>query len=83
MNATPNYQTDAVKLLAEQLNKKARVHISDGRVFEGFFCCVDNAVNLVLYDAVEFKQGNARRIGLISIPGKHILQFKVFEYDYV
>ncbi|KAL0476606.1 N-alpha-acetyltransferase [Acrasis kona] len=66
------------KIIQSWVNKHMRVNISDGRVFSGRFICVDNLKNVILTDAVEYKKINdeeddKRRIGLVMLPGEHIL----------
>jgi small nuclear ribonucleoprotein (snRNP)-like protein len=53
------------------LGKRLRMTITDGRVFEGIFECVDRDSNVVLADAIETRGSDSRNLGLIMVPGSH------------
>ena len=75
------------------LGKTLRVKISDGRVIEGQFQCLDKDMNLILCHATEyFGMGDAsisenpqdlglssRSMGSAMVPGQHILNILVQE----
>eukprot|EP00735_Rhodelphis_limneticus_P007676 TRINITY_DN20271_c0_g1::TRINITY_DN20271_c0_g1_i1::g.19775::m.19775 TRINITY_DN20271_c0_g1::TRINITY_DN20271_c0_g1_i1::g.19775 ORF type:complete len:102 (-),score=-6.40,sp/Q55A45/RSMB_DICDI/54.93/7e-17,LSM/PF01423.17/1e-10,Flag1_repress/PF03614.8/0.075 TRINITY_DN20271_c0_g1_i1:19-324(-) len=71
--------------------RRMRITVDDGRVVVGRFQCFDKHKNVVLSEAEEFrvryfKNGNAsredvRRIGLILIPGDHMVRCEVEEPD--
>jgi small nuclear ribonucleoprotein (snRNP)-like protein len=46
-----------VHLLRSYLNFKARIEISDGRIFIGTFVCIDKQKNIILAQAEEHRQG--------------------------
>lgn len=51
---------EAVRELTGYISKMARVHVSDGRSFEGQFLGVDGHRNLLLSEALELSQGEKR-----------------------
>ncbi|KAM7349659.1 LSMD1 domain-containing protein Sbat [Cochliomyia hominivorax] len=65
--------------LRRWLGKPFRVVITDGRVLVGFFNCTDKDANIVLSMCVEFLEGgkDARILGNVMIPGKHIVSVSV------
>ena len=65
--------------LRKWLGKVFRVVISDGRVLVGFFNCTDKDANLVLSMCSEYlEEGkDARMLGNVMIPGKHIVSISV------
>ncbi|TPX64398.1 hypothetical protein SpCBS45565_g05913 [Spizellomyces sp. 'palustris'] len=70
-----------IQRLRDYLNHKARITISDGRIFIGHFVCIDKGQNTILAGAEEFKNGERRFVGLIMVPGKHLIkaEFEVNE----
>lgn len=59
-----------------------RVKISDGRVIEGEFACLDRDLNIILNKAIEFfsmdamENGNeetSKTLGQAMVPGAHII----------
>ncbi|KAI8064219.1 hypothetical protein BC940DRAFT_306461 [Gongronella butleri] len=70
-----------INTLRSYLNFKARVHISDGRTFIGTFVCVDKQKNIILAQAEEFRQDEKRLVGLIMIPGAHLVKVEVEDLD--
>lgn len=68
---------DAVKAL---LGGTLRVTLTDGRIFEGVFSCLDKSFNVVLNEACELsptgarKHFNARAGGVIIVPGARIVK---------
>ncbi|GAO49092.1 hypothetical protein SAICODRAFT_7546 [Saitoella complicata NRRL Y-17804] len=74
----------AVQKLQSWLNKKTRVHASDGRIFDGKFVCVDRDQNVILADTDEYrieKPEEKRFMGLVVVPGKHITKFEIQQLD--
>jgi len=67
------------KNLRKWLGKAFRVKITDGRVLIGYFNCTDRDSNLVLSMCSEYlEEGNdARILGNVMIPGKHIVSISV------
>lgn len=54
-------------LIDSLLGTSARVTLSDGRIFEGTFECVDNSFNAII---------RTIKMGLVMAPGKHITKFE-------
>lgn len=65
--------------LRRWLGKPFRVVITDGRVLVGFFNCTDKDANIVLSMCAEYLEGgkDARILGNVMIPGKHIVSVSV------
>ncbi|KAJ3159739.1 N-alpha-acetyltransferase 38, NatC auxiliary subunit [Geranomyces michiganensis] len=63
--------------LASLLNERMRITISDGRVFVGYFMCIDRSRNTILAAADEFKNDERRFVGLIMIPGNHLVKAEI------
>ncbi|KAI8085202.1 uncharacterized protein BX664DRAFT_338800 [Halteromyces radiatus] len=70
-----------VNLLRSYLNFKARIQITDGRIFIGTFVCVDKQKNIILAQAEEFRQEERRLVGLIMIPGIHLVKVETEDLD--
>ncbi|RKP14696.1 hypothetical protein BJ684DRAFT_18912 [Piptocephalis cylindrospora] len=68
---------ESVRELTGCISKMARVHISDGRSFEGQFLGVDGHQNLLLAEALECNQDTKRFVGLVMVPGKYLERFEV------
>ncbi|KAL1936230.1 hypothetical protein VTP01DRAFT_364 [Rhizomucor pusillus] len=66
--------TDKIRQLRSYLNFKARITISDGRVFIGTFVCTDKEKNIILAHTEEFRGDEKRLVGLVMIPGKHLVK---------
>lgn len=103
MNRMVLGEPDNVKELRSCLNFKARVHISDGRVFIGTFVCTDKQKNIILAHTEEFRgrrlsdiptrrpysslsrlflfAGEQRLVGLVMIPGKHLVKIETEDLD--
>lgn len=89
-----------VRELLDDSDKKWRVEITDGRVFEGRCVCLDRDLNLLVDGAFEFCKGmicniisvhqryhlfiaaKKRMVGMIMIPGKHLVSVKLIESIY-
>ncbi|XP_054726946.1 N-alpha-acetyltransferase 38-A, NatC auxiliary subunit [Anastrepha obliqua] len=65
--------------LQNWLGHTFRVVITDGRVLVGFFNCTDKDANVVLSMCAEYlEEGkDARILGNVMIPGKHIVSIAV------
>ncbi|ORY90499.1 hypothetical protein BCR43DRAFT_499400 [Syncephalastrum racemosum] len=81
MNRMMLGEPDNVKELRSCLNFKARVHISDGRVFIGTFVCTDKQKNIILAHTEEFRGREQRLVGLVMIPGKHLVKIETEDLD--
>ncbi|OAD79409.1 hypothetical protein PHYBLDRAFT_139438 [Phycomyces blakesleeanus NRRL 1555(-)] len=66
--------TENIQRLRTYLNFKTRIQISDGRTFIGVFMCVDKDKNIILAHAEEFRGDEKRLVGLVMIPGKHLVK---------
>src|SRR5271170_6345504 len=86
-NAAPLTHEEGTSIITKWLNQRLRITITDTRIFEGWFKCVDRDCNIVLAGTQEFHDGpppphsllpgnqqvdQERFIGLIVIPGKHV-----------
>lgn len=64
----------------ELLGKTLRVTLTDGRVYEGLFTCLDKSFNVVLNGACELTPLgrkpplNPRVGGVVIVPGAHIVR---------
>ncbi|XP_067634695.1 N-alpha-acetyltransferase 38, NatC auxiliary subunit isoform X2 [Eurosta solidaginis] len=65
--------------LQNWLGHTFRIVITDGRVLVGFFNCTDKDANIVLSMCAEYlEEGkDARILGNVMIPGKHIVSIAV------
>ncbi len=50
-------------LLESLLGTRVRVTLSDGRVMDGSFECVDNSLNMIVRD---------KDLGCVMVPGQHV-----------
>ena len=66
------------------LLQKMRITLSDGRVIEGLFECMDKDMNFILGNATEFygtssinfastEIKNVRLLGQVMVPGAHVV----------
>ena len=74
------------------LGRTIRIKISDNRVIEGEFQCMDKDMNFILGEANEY-HGNqdinfnvtpevvTRFLGLVMVPGAHVLQCSVLKEE--
>ncbi|KAG5887357.1 hypothetical protein JTB14_018372 [Gonioctena quinquepunctata] len=85
-----NMSAGAVKLRA-WLNKSFRVEMTDGRILIGVFLCTDRDSNIILGSCSEYlpqdgktKPSNEepRMLGLVMIPGKHIVSIHIDPNEY-
>ncbi|CAO3592697.1 unnamed protein product [Absidia cylindrospora] len=70
-----------VNLLRSYLNFKARIEISDGRIFIGTFVCIDKQKNIILAQAEEHRTDEKRLVGLVMIPGIHLVKVETEDLD--
>ncbi|KAI1827795.1 hypothetical protein F4861DRAFT_491262, partial [Xylaria intraflava] len=93
----------SLDFLKSLINKRLRIHATDGRIFVGNFKCTDTDRNVVLSATYEYRQpprqksteaitttadiGSdhapempARHLGLIVIPGDHIVKIEAEEF---
>lgn len=77
--------------LRSWLNKTFRVEMTDGRVLTGVFLCTDRDANIILGSCSEYlpvdektKMVNEepRMLGLVMIPGKHIVTIHIDSNEY-
>lgn len=71
--------TPGRKRLQSWLNRSFRVVMSDGRIIIGTFLCTDKDANVILAMCSEYMKdgaGESRNLGLIMIPGRHIVSIE-------
>lgn len=54
--------------------------MTDGRVLKGTFVCTDRDANVILGSCIEFlptEHTEARVLGLVMIPGRHIVTIHI------
>lgn len=54
-----------------------RAKLSDGREVVGAFKCMDGNGNFILSSALETRNGTQRHLGLVMVPGKHLVKMEV------
>ncbi|GAB0096405.1 N-alpha-acetyltransferase 38-A, NatC auxiliary subunit [Sergentomyia squamirostris] len=66
-------------LLKSWLNRSFRVVMTDGRLLIGVFLCTDADANVILGMCSEYTEdgGEERILGLVMIPGRHIVSMEV------
>ncbi|KAI8093948.1 hypothetical protein BDF21DRAFT_331112 [Thamnidium elegans] len=74
-------ETDKIKQLTSYLNFKSRVKITDGRTFIGTFVCIDKEKNIILAHTEEFLGTGKRMVGLVMIPGKHLVKIETEDLE--
>nr|XP_023012250.1 uncharacterized protein LOC111502406 [Leptinotarsa decemlineata] len=85
-----NMSAGACKLRS-WLNKSFRVEMTDGRILIGIFLCTDRDGNIILGSCSEYlpiEKGKVlneepRMLGLVMIPGKHVVSIKIDPSEYV
>ncbi|KAJ8662664.1 hypothetical protein O0I10_001628 [Lichtheimia ornata] len=75
--------TDNIARLRGYLNHKARIAITDGRVFIGTFVCTDKQKNIILAHTTEYRGDEHRIVGLVMIPGKHLVKMEIEDLESV
>ncbi|CAG8740884.1 32679_t:CDS:2, partial [Racocetra persica] len=58
-----------------------KITASDGRVFLGTFMCIDKYKNIILSQTEEFRSDEKRFVGLVMIPGKHLVKAEIEDLD--
>uniref|UniRef100_A0A1L8EBY6 Sm domain-containing protein n=1 Tax=Haematobia irritans TaxID=7368 RepID=A0A1L8EBY6_HAEIR len=78
-NINDEHLSPGIRNLRKWLGKPFRVVITDGRVLVGFFNCTDKDSNIVLSMCAEYlEEGqDARMLGNVMIPGKHIVSVSI------
>ncbi|KAJ8930335.1 hypothetical protein NQ314_016885 [Rhamnusium bicolor] len=85
-----NMSPGAVKLRS-WLNKSFRIEMTDGRVLIGIFLCTDRDANVILGSCSEYLPADSknksvneepRMLGLVMIPGKHIVSVHIDVNEY-
>nr|CAH7749669.1 unnamed protein product [Callosobruchus chinensis]CAH7754126.1 unnamed protein product [Callosobruchus chinensis] len=51
--------------------------MTDGRVLIGVFLCTDRDANIILGSCSEYLPQKPRMLGLVMIPGKHIVSIHI------
>ncbi|KAI9361431.1 hypothetical protein BD770DRAFT_383397 [Pilaira anomala] len=74
-------ESDKIKKLESYLNFKSRVKITDGRTFIGTFVCIDKQKNIILAHTEEFRGAEKRMVGLVMIPGKHLVKIETEDLE--
>ncbi|KXS18874.1 hypothetical protein M427DRAFT_53356 [Gonapodya prolifera JEL478] len=70
-----------VQRLRSFLGLKTRATVTDGRVMEGVFACTDRDCNIILAGTKEFTGSDERFVGMVMVPGKHLVKFEVATKD--
>ncbi|KAI9490436.1 hypothetical protein BDB00DRAFT_555608 [Zychaea mexicana] len=78
---TPPVDTPNIKKLRSYLNFRTRITITDGRVFVGTFVCIDKQKNIIIAHSKEFRGDENRLVGLVMIPGKHLVKVEAEDLD--
>ncbi|CAG8439185.1 7427_t:CDS:2 [Ambispora leptoticha] len=73
--------TPKIAKLRSYLNLKARITVSDGRVFNGTFVCIDKYKNIILANTEEFRGVEKRYVGLVMVPGKHLIKAEIEDLE--
>lgn len=65
--------------LREWLNRSFRIVMTDGRILVGVFLCTDAEANVILGNTCEYikEGGEPRFLGLVMVPGRHIVSIEV------
>ena len=63
-------------MASKWLDSEVRVTVTDGREFTGNLQCVDGMRNLILYYAKETSSLGTRNVGMLMIPGPHVVKFE-------
>lgn len=76
VNTVNTEESPAKQKLRGWLNRNLRIKMTDGRVLIGAFLCTDRDANVILGSCSEFLSEDhteARTLGLVMIPGRHIV----------
>ncbi|EZA47656.1 hypothetical protein DMN91_012570 [Ooceraea biroi] len=69
-------ESPAKQKLRSWLNRNLRIEMTDGRVLKGAFLCTDRDANVILGSCSEYlstEHTEARVLGLVMVPGRHIV----------
>ncbi|KAB0799499.1 hypothetical protein PPYR_07379 [Photinus pyralis] len=95
-NRKPLNMSPGAVQLRKWLNKTLKIEMSDGRVLIGVFLCTDRDANIILGSCSEYlpedtilerwssdvsNGDEARMLGLVMVPGKHIVNICMDEID--
>ena len=87
----------ALDEMKQLLGKQIRICISDGRVIEGEFQCMDGHMNFIVNGATEYHglapdtvteslhippTQTSRSLGMVMVPGKHVVKCFVRESNH-
>lgn len=69
--------------LQSWLYRHLRVQLTDGRILKGNFLCTDADANVILGMCMEDteKGGEQRMLGLVMVPGRHIVKMEMEEIN--
>ncbi|CAG8561026.1 5481_t:CDS:2 [Diversispora eburnea] len=73
--------TPKIRQLRSYLNLRSRITVSDSRLFFGTFMCIDKYKNIILAQTEEYREAEKRFVGLIMIPGKHIVKIEIEDLE--
>jgi len=88
---TPKRDSPGREKLRSWLNRTLKVEMTDGRVLVGSFLCTDRDANLILGSCREYlgseeqsatQDREPRVLGLVMIPGRHIVSVHLDEMPY-
>lgn len=67
--------------LQSWLYRQLRIQLTDGRILTGNFLCTDADANVILGMCMEDteKGGEVRMLGLVMVPGRHIVKMEMEE----
>lgn len=70
--------------LQSWLYRELRIQLTDGRILKGNFLCTDADANVILGMCMEDteKGGEVRMLGLVMVPGRHIVKMEMEDRIY-
>ncbi|XP_050308093.1 N-alpha-acetyltransferase 38, NatC auxiliary subunit isoform X2 [Anthonomus grandis grandis] len=87
--APPKPNSAGALKLRSWLNKTLKIKMTDGRTLMGVFLCTDRDANVILGSCSEFlppdpnvSNEDVRMLGLVMIPGKHIVSVHIDVNEY-
>ncbi|KAK0163471.1 hypothetical protein PV327_007146 [Microctonus hyperodae] len=81
--ASPTKKTTSKDKLRGWLNRYLRIKMTDGRVLTGAFLCTDRDANVILGSCEEYlseDHAEARALGLVMVPGRHIISIHLDDW---
>ncbi|XP_014212155.1 N-alpha-acetyltransferase 38-B, NatC auxiliary subunit [Copidosoma floridanum] len=71
--------TPGKQKLRSWLNRYLKIKMTDGRILTGAFLCTDRDANVILGLCSEYLPENseARALGLVMVPGRHIVTIQL------